>query len=312
MKSFDVVVVGSAHVDYNILLPHLPVKGETVIGEDFYVSPGGKGANQAVSSSRLGARTSFIGRVGDDENGRLLVNVLRANSVDVEGVIVDADTPTGIAMILVEKGGENIIAVYPGTDQKISPRDLDGRRDLIENSRVLLTQLEIPVESVKEALVIAKKSGVKTVLNVAPFKPLSNDILELVDVIILNDVEASQFSHSEIVDVDSALRAARAISEKTGGEVIITMGERGAVAYSRLSGESLHVPAFKVKVVDTVAAGDAFSAAYAVSCAEDKDLRERLVFSVGAASLKVTRRGAISGLPFRSEVERLLAGMAAD
>lgn len=302
----DVVVVGSIHMDYNIYLPRLPVKGETVIGRWLHISPGGKGANQAVAASRLGARTTFIGRVGNDENGKRLVEVLEQNNVDASKIIVDHETPTGIALIFIDESGDNMIAVFPGTDEKLSPGDIVKNKHVIENSKVLLLQLEIPLETVEQALKIAKEEAVITVLNVAPYKHLRENILSLVDVLILNDVEASQFSGTEITDIDTAVVAAKTIAEKTLGEVIVTLGEQGAVTFSKIEDRALHIPAFPVKAVDTVAAGDAFSAAYAVAISEEKGLEERLRFSVATASLKVTKKGAITGLPFRSEVERFL------
>lgn len=305
---FDVTVVGSIHVDYNIYMDRLPIKGETVIGSSLHVSPGGKGANQAVAASRLGARTAFIGRVGGDENGRRLVEVLKQNNVEVSGVLVDRETPTGIALIFVDKSGENMIAVFPGTDEKLSPGDVAGNRHIIEESRVLLLQLEIPLKTVEQALKIAKECGVVTILNIAPYRHLGENILSLVDVLILNDVEASQFSGIEITDTDTAIDAAKTIASKTQGEVVVTLGERGAVAYSKREDLALHIQAFPVRAVDTVAAGDAFSAAYAVAVSEEKGLEERLRFSVATASLKVAKKGAITGLPYRSEVERLLGG----
>lgn len=299
-----VAVVGSAHVDYTVYLPRLPRRGETVIGDRLGVSPGGKGANQAVASSRLGAPTAFVSRVGSDSNGEMLLRVLRENMVDTRYVVVDDETPTGVAVIMVGEGGENIIAVYRGTDAKLTPGDVDRARDAFSDAEVVLAQLEVPLDAVEEAFRVGGEYGLVRVLNTAPYRPLPPGFEELVDVVIANEVEASQLLGVKVEGREDAERTAKALAERFG-EAVVTLGSRGAVACRRGAGP-VYVPAYRVRVVDTVAAGDAFAAAYAVGLAEGMELEERLRFSAAAAAVKVGRKGAITGLPRRSEVEALV------
>jgi len=298
-----VVVVGSAHVDYTVYLPHLPAPGETVIGQGLHVSPGGKGANQAVAAARLGAPTWFVSRVGSDDNGRLMLEVLERNSVDTSYVAVDETERTGIALIMVDESGENVIAVYPGTDSLLDPGDARAAVEACDAGAVL-AQLEVPVEAVLEAYRAGKERGLVNVLNAAPPRPLPEEIYGLVDVVIANTVEAGVLLGREIRGMGDAERAAAALAERFG-EAIVTLGAGGAVA-ARRGGQTMHVPAYRVEAVDTVAAGDAFAAAYTVGMVEGMGVEERLRFAAAAAAVKVTRRGAISGLPRRSEVEALV------
>ncbi len=299
-----VVVLGSAHVDYTIYLDRLPSPGETLMGKGLKISPGGKGANQAVAAARLGAPTLFISRVGADDNGRRLLETLRGNGVDVSGVVVDEEESTGIALIMVAGEGENVIAVYPGTDARVSKEDFSRAAGRLEDYGAVLSQLEIPVETVAYAFELAGRRGLKRILNTAPYRPLPGKFDSLVDVAIMNRVEASSLLGLVVEDRRSAEEAACAAARRFG-EAVVTMGDMGAAACS--SGEGpVWVEAFHVEAVDAVAAGDAFSAAYTVGLVEGMGLEERLVFAAAAAAVKVTRKGAISGLPYRSEVESLV------
>lgn len=299
-----VVVVGSAHVDYTVYLPHLPARGETVIGRGLHISPGGKGANQAVAAARLGAPTWFVSRVGGDENGRLMLEVLERNLVDTSYVAVDEGERTGVALIFVDESGENVIAVYPGTDSLVSGEDVRRAVDAYAGAGAVLAQLEIPFEAVIEAFRMGREYGLVNVLNTAPYRPLPGEMYGLADVVIANSVEAGALLGSQVSSAEEARRAATALAERFG-EAVVTLGAEGAVA-ARRGGTAIYVPAYSVEAVDTVAAGDAFAAAYTVGIVEGMGLEERLRFAAAAAAVKVTKKGAISGLPRRSEVEALV------
>lgn len=300
-----ITVVGSIHIDYTIKLPRLPSIGETVIGLDFKKSPGGKGANQAVAAARLGAETYMVGRVGADEDGRILVDNLRMNGVHTDYVRIDPISYTGIALIMVDAYGRNMIAVASGTDARVSKEDIDSAIDRIRESDMLLTQLEIPIETTIYALEKAYEAGVTTILNPAPCRELPRDVYRKISILTPNRVELSMLVNMPIASLSDVEKAARSILDLGVEVVIVTLGEEGALIVDRYS--STHVRAIKVEAVDTTGAGDAFNAALAVALAEGKPLRDAVFMANAAAALKITRMGAQEGLPRRSELEEFLS-----
>jgi ribokinase len=301
----EVVVVGSINMDCRASVPQLPRPGETVMAADHRYTPGGKGANQAVAASRLGATTTLVGCVGSDPFGAELSDRVAREGVDTSRVEVVADAATGVAMIVVGPAGENTITVCPGANHRFPPEALAGLPELLGSADVLMLQLEIDMSTALAAARAAVAAGARIVLNVAPLPAtVGDDLLELVgmaDVLVANELEAAGL----------ALRARgnghpAAMLRGLGPDaVVVTLGEQGAVT-ADVSGVR-SVPAFPAAVVDTVAAGDAFCAELAVSLEDGADLETAATRACAAGSLATTRPGAQTSLPTRAEVDDLLA-----
>jgi ribokinase len=298
-----VTVVGSIHVDFFIRVPRLPRPGETIRGHGFAIKPGGKGANQAVGCGRLGLKTYMVGRLGRDFAEFLLSN-FRSNGVYTDYVYVDEEANTGVAFILLSDEGENMIAFDPGADYRLTPDDVRRAEDAISRSTVLLTQLEVPLETVEAALSLAKEKGVTTILNPAPARELPHSILELADIVTPNRVEASMLTGVEVRDAKTAAEAGRRLLSMGAGSAVITMGGEGAVV---VTGEEAYlVPAVRVTPVDTTGAGDAFNAGLAFGLVQGLPLVEAVKLGNMTAAIKVTKFGAQEGLPWREELEEFL------
>lgn len=298
-----VTVVGSIHVDFFIRVPRLPRPGETIRGHGFAIKPGGKGANQAVGCGRLGLKTYMVGRLGRDFAEFLLSN-FRSNGVYTDYVYVDEEANTGVAFILLSDEGENMIAFDPGADYRLTPDDVRRAEDAISRSTVLLTQLEVPLETVEAALSLAKEKGVTTILNPAPARELPHSILELADIVTPNRVEASMLTSVEVRDAKTAAEAGRRLLSMGAGSAVITMGGEGAVV---VTGEEAYlVPAVRVTPVDTTGAGDAFNAGLAFGLVQGLPLVEAVKLGNMTAAIKVTKFGAQEGLPWREELEEFL------
>ncbi len=299
-----VVVLGSSNTDMVVGVARIPSVGETVLGSDLLVAAGGKGANQAVAAARLGAPVTFLGAVGDDHLGRKAVDGLGGEHIDTEHVRVVEGVPSGVALITVDPQGRNAIAVAPGANSRVSPEDVRLARALIEESAVLLAQLEIPIEAVHEGLRAARAAGCRTVLNPAPVpgEGLPPDILRLVDVLTPNEGEASALVGMQ----GEASDLAQELLNQGVGSVVVTLGERGALVATPERQQT--VPAHRVDALDTTAAGDAFNGGLAVALAEGRDLFEAARFASAVAALSVTKWGAQPSMPRRDEVDRLLSG----
>ena len=298
-----VVVVGSANTDMVVRVPSLPVPGETLLGSGFANVPGGKGANQAVAASRLGAVVTFVGCVGADAFGDLLVQNLENEGIDTQFVIRDPDAPTGVALITVDEAfGENTIVVAPGANSKLSPALLELAAAAIRDADVLLCQLEIPLETVLSALKLARSAGVLTLLNPAPAQDLSAEILSLVSVLTPNQTEAAQILGG---DYDPSA-AALMLKHRGAQNVVITLGSAGARLVTAASENTL-VPVFPAaQVVDTTSAGDCFAGALAVALGEGQSIEQSVTFASAAASLSVETEGAQPSLPNRLAVNKRL------
>lgn len=299
MSTASVVVVGSTNMDVTIKVPRLPVVGETVLGGEWLVSPGGKGANQAVAARRAGAEVTFVSAVGDDEFGRRALGNLRDNGVSVRHVETLRDAQTGVAIIMVDERGRNMIAVSSGANGLLSPEDVDLAQDPISGAAVLLLQLEIPIETVARAIGIARAVGTMVLLNPAPASPLSERILSQVDVLIANEIEAAQLARPSGATQEADAPAA--LMESGVGSVVLTLGERGALV--RTDGGETRVPAHPVHAVDTVGAGDTFCGAIACALAEGRDIVAAARFAKVAAALATTEVGAQSAIPTRDRIE---------
>jgi ribokinase len=296
----QVTVVGSTHMDFIAYMESFPKPGETVTAQSYASSPGGKGANQAVTVAKLGARSHFVSRVGTDFVGDMLIQNLRKQHVLTEHVTKDPRDNSGVALIYVNASGENMIAVAPGVDHQIVPRDIEESHDLFGRSRVVLSQLEIPLETVEHAMRLGRKMGAVTILNPAPATPLPAEVMEYVDVLTPNRIELEVLSGTVIESDKDVVDAAHVLIEKGVKHVVVTLGERGSMIVAE--SEYLKVSGLKVDVVDTVGAGDAFSGALAVALSMSDNVLEAVNFANLVAAIKVTMRGAQTGLPTLSQV----------
>jgi len=299
-----VCVVGSLNMDLVVKGPRLPRVGETVSGGTFATFPGGKGANQAVAAARLGAHVTMVGKVGQDAFGRQLVNGLRREDIDVAHVGVDPGEATGVAFIGVDGEGRNMILVASGANLHVGPGDVEDARDAIGGARVLLLQLEVPIDAVLRAAAIARAAGALVCLDPAPAAPLPDALYSSVDVIDPNEIEAQVLTGVEIRSIADAERAAAALLERGPRLAVVKMGERGAY-YAAPDGRG-HVPADAVRAVDTTAAGDAFAAALGVALGEGRETADAVRFATRVAGIKVTRMGAQVSMPTRAEVEEAM------
>lgn len=304
MKKSNIVVIGSTHMDFTIYVDHLPRRGETVLGKDFRMTPGGKGANQAVAVSRLGAKCYFISKVGNDEIGERLIENLRANGVITDYVFKEENVASSVAMIMVDLNGDNIIAVSTTADERLSKKDINAAREVIQQADIVLVQLEIPSETAIYAIDLASSLGKKMILNPAPAKRLPAKTLSRVHILTPNIVELEKLGGKSIKSLDDAVLVARSLIELGIDYVVVTLGARGAMLVSRK--EYKVIPTLKVPVVDTTGAGDAFNAALAFSLSQEKNIEEAIRFANIVASLKVTKKGAQEGLPTLREVEEFI------
>jgi ribokinase len=299
-----VVVIGSANMDFTVAVPRLPREGETVTGGTFYVSHGGKGANQAVAARRLRGEVRFIGCVGRDPQGEQIGVQLDREGIPTDALIRTGDAATGVALIMVDANGRNQIAVASGANLKLLPEGMRAHASLLTWARVVLCQLEIPIPTVEWALAGARQHGVITILNPAPAQPLPNGLLSLVDCLTPNAHEAELLSEVAVDGPESATRAAQRLLARGVGRVIVTLGSQGVLFCDGRS--AIHFPAFPVEAVDTTGAGDAFNGALAVGLAAGGTWEEALPLANAAAALTCTKRGAQTSFPNRSDVEVFL------
>jgi ribokinase len=302
---WDVVVVGGANWDYMVQGPHLPKAGETVTGEQFHEAAGGKGANQAIAVARLGARVAFVGRVGKDSRGDQILQKMANESVNVDYVVRDEVLPTGIALIMVDSHGEKQILTASGANGFLGVTDIDAARDAIQRSKVVLTQLEIPIETVERTVALASDGPAQVLLDPAPAQKLSDELLRRLHVLRANANEAEVLTGVPVSDRDSAREAAKALMRRGVKNVIVQGGSDGNLAMS--NGDEHWLPKIRVPSVDATGAGDAFCAALAVMLAEGKSLFEAAKYGSAAAALKTTVVGAQAGLPRRETILALLA-----
>lgn len=295
-----IVVIGSTNTDMVIKTSHLPLPGETILGGEFLMNPGGKGANQAVAASRLGGDVAFISKTGNDIFGEQSVENLRREGVNTENIVVDPENPSGVALITVDSRAENCIVVAPGSNMTLKPDDIDKAIKQIEMADIVLLQLEIPIETVEYTAQIAFRNEKRVILNPAPAQKLSDSILKTIYILTPNETEAEILTGVKVTNTDTAKKAAQILLKKSVEIVIITMGANGAFVHTNSLSEL--IPAPEVKAVDTTAAGDTFNGALAVAVSEGFNIREAVQFANKAASIAVTRLGAQTSTPYRSEV----------
>jgi ribokinase len=296
-----ITVVGSINTDQVIALPALPRAGETVLGGDLRTFGGGKGANQATAAARLGGQVRMIGKIGADAFGTDRRREMLDAGIDVGGVRVDPAAPSGVALILVDAGGENMIALAPGANAGLTPDNVAEAWE--PGTRVALAVLEVPLPAVEEAFRRARADGAETILNAAPPMELPGSLLDCVDHLIVNETEAEFLSGIDAGDRAGAFAAAARLRERVSKSVIVTLGGDGAVLYTATG---RHLPAFEIEAVDTTAAGDAFCGAFGLARARGSDLLECVRYASAAGALAATRAGAQPSLPAASEMEELL------
>ena len=305
MTKNSILVVGSSNTDMIIKVERIPKPGETILGGEFASAAGGKGANQAVGAARAGGAVAFIARVGQDMFGDKAIAGFIADGINVEYVMRDPTNPSGVALIFVGQNGENSIAVASGANAKLTPADLRKARSAFGKSSVVVLQLETPLETVKVAAELAATAGARVILNPAPARPLPDDLLRRVFLLTPNESEAELLTGLGVTNETAVAKAADALLARGVQNVIITLGARGAFVAGK-EGRGL-VKGFKVKPVDTTAAGDVFNGTLAVALAEGKTLLEAARFASAAAAISVTRLGAQTSAPTRDEIDRLLA-----
>ena len=300
-----VVVVGSANVDLVAQVPWCPRPGETLIGRSFATVPGGKGANQAVASARLGASTFFVGCVGDDVFGGLQRDTLTEAGIDVSHLRTHPTEPTGTAVITVADEGENSIVVVPSANFALSPKDVEQAESLFEKADVVLLEFEVPLETIEAALDVAHRHGVLSLLDAGAVGEVPQSIIEKADIISPNETEAKTITGIPIQTIDDAREAAAKLMEMGARTAVLKLGAHGALY---MAGEDwFHVPAFEVTTIDTVAAGDAFTAALGILWRSVEHKRDAIRFANAAGALATTVRGAQPSMPMREAVEAFLA-----
>jgi ribokinase len=300
MNLKKILVVGSSNTDMVIKTNNFPSPGETILGGRFLMNAGGKGANQAVAAARLGGMVTFVGKIGDDIFGKQAIQQLEDEGININFVAVDHENPSGVAMITVDRKGENSIVVAPGSNGTLSPHDFDKAMTEFEDSEFVLMQLEIPIPTVEYIARLAENNQKKVILNPAPAAALSDELLRNLYLITPNETEAELLTGIKVTDQPSALKAAMTLNNKGVDIVVITMGSAGAFLFK--DGKSEIISAPKVEAVDTTAAGDTFNGALVVALSEGKTIQESIAFANKAASISVTRIGAQSSVPYRKEI----------
>jgi ribokinase len=301
MHQSSIVIIGSSNTDMVIKSSHLPAPGETILGGTFFMNAGGKGANQAVASARLGGQIIFITKVGEDIFGKQTVDLLKKESIDTSTILTDKNLPSGIALITVDEKGENCIAVASGANAALSQDDIKKFETNIESASIVLMQLETPVETIEYAASVAAKNNIKIILNPAPARLLSDSLLKNISIITPNEKEAEMLTGIVVHDISSAEKAALVLHKKGIDTVIITLGARGALLFDKEKFSLIDSP--KVMAIDTTAAGDVFNGALAVALSENKTMIDAVKFACTAASISVTRLGAQSSAPYRKEID---------
>jgi len=304
MKSIS--ILGVYVTDLAFFADEIPIIGETIIGKEYFIGPGGKGSNQAVAAAKAGAKTFFISKIGDDQFGSMAKKIYDEAGVDYSKVIISKEHATGAAGILVNKKGQNAINVVTGAGGALTKEDIDNALGTITTSSVFLTNLEVPKEVVCHALKIAKSSNVPTILNPAPASEINEDIFPLIDYFTPNETEAGFYVNHKVENEEDAKKASQQLLQRGIINVIITLGDKGA--YFANNEESFYVNAMNLgeKVIDTTGAGDAFNAGFAVALTEEKNIKDSIKFANITAGLSTTKIGTAKSMPLRSEIDNLL------
>ena len=304
----SILVFGSINMDLTAYVPKLPQPGETLQGSSYITVPGGKGNNQAVAAARLGADVKFIGRVGTDGFGEEVLQIVSEQNVDTSLVMKDPDHGTGIAVISVDKNAENSIIIISGANFAMDDSDVERASRNMADAKVLMLQLEVPLDACLKAAQAAKEKGVKVVFDPAPAIPLPEEAFKLMDFITPNEIETEILTGIRPANQEDASKAAKIFLEKGVGTAIIKLGAKGV--YYENKDESGFITPYKVNPIDTVAAGDAFNGGVAVAVSEGKPLAEAVRWGAAAGAIATTRKGALPAMPYREEVEKLMKEQA--
>ncbi len=301
----SVLVIGSSNTDLVIRTNKLPAPGETVLGGTFFTAAGGKGANQAVAAARAGAQVTFIARMGCDDFGKRALSAFQCEGIDTRWIVSDLDLPSGVAFILVDDRGENSIAVASGANAALSPDQIQDRA--YQGAEICLLQLEIPVETVVQAVYLSTKNETRVVLNPAPAAALPEEIWPHLFLITPNQTETEHFTGIPPNSPKNIAKAADKLLQKGAQNAIITLGAQGA--FLATSDQTLHIPAFKATSIDTTGAGDAFNGALACALSENQSLETAIRFACAAGALTVGKAGAQPAIPTRDQIDALLANL---
>jgi ribokinase len=295
-----IVVIGSSNTDLVIQVPHFPAPGETVLGGEFMMARGGKGANQAVAAARLGADVTFISRLGQDSFGEMALAACQAEQINTDFILFDEQKASGVALIMVDQQGENEIAVASGANFALTPADVAAAESMIQSADCVLLQLEVPLSTVEAAVELANKHHVLVILNPAPARPLPTKLLHSIDILTPNETEAAILGQN--INQTDAVQSVRQLGVKT---IIMTLGSKGAL----LIRDDLQqeISTFPIEVVDSTAAGDAFNGALAVALGNGRSLQDAITFANAAGALATTKAGAQQSLPTLAEVEQILS-----
>jgi ribokinase len=304
-----IAVVGSSNTDMIIKTAKIPRPGETILGSEFHMAAGGKGANQAVAAARAGGNVAFIARIGDDIFGKKAVQGFVRDGIEVKQVYKDKRAASGIALIIVGADGENSIAVASGANSYLSTEDIRRAERAISSAKILLMQLETPLETVRKAAEIAVRNKVPVILNPAPARTLDDRLLRRISILTPNETETEILTGIKIKKESDMAKSAQRLLKKGVHAVFITLGSKGVFVASETEKIRRIIPAFKVKAVDTTAAGDVFNGALAVALAEGRPLLDAARFANAAAALSVTKMGAQPSAPYRKEIEKLIKTM---
>ena len=303
----NITILGIFVADLAFFSKKIPEKGETILGDNFVVGPGGKGSNQAVAAAKSGSQVNFISKIGTDQYGEIAKKIYQETNIGTDNLFVTDKFSTGVAAILINRDtGDNAISVVPGAAGQLTIEDIYKAENEIKNSTIFLTQLEAPLDIVIKSLKIAKSNSVTTILNPAPAAKIENEVFPLIDFFTPNESEASFYVDGEIKNEDNAKKYAKDILKLGVKNVVITLGENGV--YFENSNENFFVPSLdlKNKVVDTSGAGDAFNGAFATALCENKSILESIKFANAYAGISTTRIGTANSMPTREEIDKIM------
>ena len=300
----DICVLGNFVADNSFYADQLPSKGQTLFGSGYQVGPGGKGSNQAIAAVRLGSKVNFLGKVGDDVNGQMAIELYKKNQIDTKTVFVSKDYPTGAAGIMINKSdGTNAIIVYPGASMEITIEEVNQFSNILLNCKVFLTQLEIKKEVTLHSLKIAKKGNAITILNPAPAIKIEDEFFKYIDFFTPNETEAEFYVGKKIESYEQAKEAGEFFLKKGVKNSIITLGEKGIYFVNKENNYSLPALNLKGKVVDTTGAGDSFNGALASGLEKGMEIKDCLNYAIKASGISTTKKGAADAMPYLKDID---------
>tara|TARA_X000001036_G_scaffold434375_1_gene473635 strand:+ start:622 stop:1530 length:909 start_codon:yes stop_codon:yes gene_type:complete len=299
----DICVLGNFVADNSFYAKQLPTKGQTIFGTGYQVGPGGKGSNQAIAAARLGSNVSFLGKIGDDANGKMAIDLYKKNNIDQKTIYISKEYPTGVAGIMINKeDGTNAIIVYPGASMEITKEEVDKFSNLITSCKVFLTQLEIKTDVTLHALKLAKKGNAVSILNPAPAITIDDEFFKYIDFFTPNETEAEFYFGKKIENYEEAKLAGEFFLKKGVKNSIITLGDKGAYFSNNETNFSLPALDLKGKVLDTTGAGDAFNGALAAGLEKKMEIKECLNFAIKVSGISTTKKGAADAMPFVKDI----------